>query len=297
MLVYLEICDGNMQEGSFRCDANVSIRPVGETYLGVKTELKNMNSFRNVQKGLQYEIYRQIEVLQANGRIVQDTRLFDPSTGATVSMRSKEQAHDYRYFPDPDLLPLRVAPQLVEKLRNKLPELPAEKRMRFVKDFEIPPYDSGVLTSSRRLAEFFEEVVALYPNAKPVSNLLMIDPTESGISRITPGQVASLLALVDNSTISGTVAKTIYEEMRATGKNAADIVREKGLGQVSDTEELLQIVRKVLDENPTEVGKYLGGKSQLLGFFVGQVMKATKGKGNPKIVNRILTEELTKRAD
>jgi aspartyl-tRNA(Asn)/glutamyl-tRNA(Gln) amidotransferase subunit B len=297
ILVYLEICDGNMQEGSFRCDANVSIRPVGETYLGVKTELKNMNSFRNVQKGLQYEIYRQIEVLQANGRIVQDTRLFDPSTGATVSMRSKEQAHDYRYFPDPDLLPLRVAPQLVERLRNELPELPAEKRMRFVKDFEIPAYDSGVLTSSRKLAEFFEEVVALYPNAKPVSNLLMIDPTESGISRITPGQVASLLVLVDNNTISGTVAKTIYEDMRATGKNAADIVREKGLGQVSDTEELLQIVRKVLDDNPTEVGKYLGGKSQLLGFFVGQVMKATKGKGNPKIVNRILTEELTKRAD
>ncbi len=242
ILVYLRICDGNMQEGSFRCDANVSIRPAGETRLGVKTELKNMNSFRNVQRALQYEIDRQSEVVKGNGKILQDTRLFDPATGTTASMRSKEQAHDYRYFPDPDLLPLRVEPQLAERLRNELPELPMEKRKRFVSQFEIPPYDSGVLTSSRELAEFFEAVLAIYPSAKPVSNLLMIEPTENAIARLTPRQVADLLRLVDNGIISGTVAKTIYEEMRASGKDPGVIVQEKGLVQVSDTAELSQIV-------------------------------------------------------
>ena len=228
ILVYLRICDGNMQEGSFRCDANVSIRPRGADYLGVKTELKNMNSFRNVQRALQYEIDRQTEVLTEKGKIIQDTRLFDPATGTTSSMRSKEQAHDYRYFPDPDLLPLRVNPALVEELRRKLPELPAEKKARFVKQFEIPAYDAGVLTSSRRVAEFFEKVVGLYPFAKRVSNLLMIDPTEEGISRITPSQVADLLKSVDEGIISGTVARTIYEEMRGTGTDPAVIIKKKG---------------------------------------------------------------------
>jgi len=211
-------------------------------------------------------------------------------------MRSKEQAHDYRYFPDPDLLPLRVDPELVEELRSKLPELPAEKNARFVKQFEIPPYDAGVLTSSRGVAEFFEKVVEIYPFAKKVSNLLMIDPTDEGISRITPIQVADLLKSVDEGTISGTVARTIYEEMRGTGTDAAAIVKAKGLVQVSDAHELSRMVHQVLDDNPAEVERFLGGKTKLMGFFVGQVMKATKGKGNPAIVNKIVAEELKKRS-
>ncbi len=296
ILVYLRICDGNMQEGSFRCDANVSIRPKGANYLGVKTELKNMNSFRNVQRALQYEIDRQTEILSEQGKIIQDTRLFDPATGTTASMRSKEQAHDYRYFPDPDLLPLRVDPALVEELRRKLPELPAEKKARFVKQFEIPAYDAGVLTSSRGVAEFFEKVVEIYPFGKRVSNLLMIDPTEDGISRITPTQVADLLKSVDDGTISGTIARTIYEEMRSTGSDPGIIIKTKGLVQVSDADELSRIVRQVLDDNPSEVEKFLAGKTKLMGFFVGQVMKATKGKGNPAVVNKIVAEELDKRS-
>jgi len=211
-------------------------------------------------------------------------------------MRSKEQAHDYRYFPDPDLLPLRVDPELVEELRRKLPELPAEKKARFVKQFEIPAYDAGVLTSSRGVAEFFEQVVGIYPFAKRVSNLLMIDPTDEGISRIAPTQVADLLKAVDEGTISGTVARTIYEEMRGTGTDPAVIVKTKGLVQVSDADELTRIVRQVLDDNPAEVERFLAGKTKLMGFFVGQVMKATKGKGNPAIVNKIVAEELKKRS-
>jgi len=296
ILVYLRICDGNMQEGSFRCDANVSIRPRGADYLGVKTELKNMNSFRNVQRALQYEIDRQTEVLSENGKIVQETRLFDPASGATASMRSKEQAHDYRYFPDPDLLPLRVDPDLVEELRSKLPELPADKKARFIKQFEIPAYDAGVLTSSRGVAEFFEKVVEKYPFAKRVSNLLMIDPTDEGIRRITPTQVADLLKSVDEGTISGTVARTIYEEMRGTGEDPDVIIKTKGLVQVSDAHELSRIVRQVLDDNSAEVERFFAGKTKLMGFFVGQVMKATKGKGNPAIVNKIVAEELKKRS-
>jgi aspartyl-tRNA(Asn)/glutamyl-tRNA(Gln) amidotransferase subunit B len=296
ILVYLRICDGNMQEGSFRCDANVSIRPRGADYLGVKAELKNMNSFRNVQRALQYEIDRQTGVLTEKGNIIQETRLFDPATGITASMRSKEQAHDYRYFPDPDLLPLRVDPALIEELRSKLPELPAEKKARFVKQFEIPAYDAAVLTSSRRVAEFFEEVVGLYPLAKRVSNLLMIDPTEEGISRVSARQVADLLKSVDDGIISGTVARAIYEEMRGSGTEPSAIIKEKGLSQVSDTAELSEVVRQVLDDNPAEVEKFLGGKTKLMGFFVGQVMKATKGKGNPAIVNEIVAEELKKRS-
>jgi aspartyl-tRNA(Asn)/glutamyl-tRNA(Gln) amidotransferase subunit B len=295
ILVYLQICDGNMQEGSFRCDANVSIRPQGETSLGVKTEVKNMNSFRNVQKALQYEIDRQIQLLGEGGRIVQETLLFDPVTGTTAPMRSKEQAHDYRYFPDPDLLPLRVEPELIHKMRSLLPELPMEKRERFVKDFEIPVYDAGVLTAERKVAEFYEKVVKLFPRPKVVSNLIMIDPTAEAISLIAPEQMASLLTMVDNGTISGTMSKTVYEEMRATGKEPKDIVEKKGLVQVSDADELLRIVRKILDDNPAEVVKYLGGKTKLMGFFVGQAMKATKGKANPAVLNQVVAEELKKR--
>jgi aspartyl-tRNA(Asn)/glutamyl-tRNA(Gln) amidotransferase subunit B len=304
ILVYLEICDGNMEEGSFRCDANVSIRPRGETQLGVKTELKNMNSFRNVQRALQYEIERQTEVLNEGGRIVQETRLFDPASGSTASMRSKEQAHDYRYFPDPDLLPLRVSPELIEKVRKELPELPMQKRDRFVKEFGIPLYDAGVLTASRDLATYFEQTVALFPQPKIVSNWIMTElmrelkGEEAGITscQVTPQQLAELLKLIDDGTISGKIAKTVFEEMFKTGRDPKTIIQEKGLVQVSDTEELGAIVRQVLDDNPGEVAKYLKGRTAVMGFFVGQVMKATKGKANPSVVNRILVEELKKKA-
>jgi len=303
VLVYLEICDGNMEEGSFRCDANVSIRPRGETSLGVKTELKNMNSFRNVQRALQYEIERQTQSLNDGARIVQETRLFDPATGSTASMRSKEQAHDYRYFPDPDLLPLRVSPQLVEKVRKELPELPMQKKERFVKEFGIPVYDAGVLTASKETAFFFEETVNRFKgDPKVVSNFIMTnvmrglkDQEEKTPSfPITPQQMADLLSHI-GTTISGTMAKTVFEEMWATGKDPLTIVEEKGLAQVSDAGELAEIVRQVLDENPSEVAKYFKGKTAVMGFFVGQVMKATKGKANPSVVNQILAEELKKR--
>ncbi|MEI7449820.1 MAG: Asp-tRNA(Asn)/Glu-tRNA(Gln) amidotransferase subunit GatB [Desulfomonile sp.] len=304
ILVYLKICDGNMEEGSFRCDANVSIRHKGETRLGVKTELKNMNSFRNVQRGLHYEIERQTALLESGDRVLQETRLFDPSEGTTASMRSKEQAHDYRYFPDPDLLPLRVGPELVEKIRKELPELPMEKKERFIRDLGIPPYDAGVLTASRDMAEYFEKTVDLFQNPKSVSNWIMTElmrelkGDETGITNcpVSPHQLADLLKLVDNGTVSGKIAKTVFEQMYATGSNPIDIINEKGLLQVSDSEELAAIIGKVLDDNPGEVEKCLSGKTKLIGFFVGQVMKATRGKANPAVVNQILSDELAKRS-
>ncbi len=303
ILVYLEICDGNMEEGSFRCDANISLRPKGQTELGVKTELKNMNSFRNVQRALQYEIERQTELLNEGQAIVQDTRLFDPSAGTTSSMRTKEEAHDYRYFPDPDLLPLRVAPDLAEDLRKGLPELPAQKKARFIEQFGIPAYDAGVLTASRDLAAYFEQTVELHPDHKMVSNWIMTEVMrelkgeEEGITScpVSPNGLAALLKLIDKGTISGKIAKTVFEEMWATGEEPATIVEKKGLVQVSDTGRLTELVQKALDDNPSEVEKYLAGNKRILGFFVGQVMKATKGKANPKVVNQVLAEELKKR--
>jgi aspartyl-tRNA(Asn)/glutamyl-tRNA(Gln) amidotransferase subunit B len=303
ILVYLEVCDGNMQEGSFRCDANVSLRPKGSTGLGVKTEVKNMNSFRNVQRALQYEIDRQEEVLKEGGRIVQETLLFDPVSGTTSSMRSKEQAHDYRYFPDPDLLPLRVEPALVEKVKSELPELPAQKKERLI-SMGIPVYDAGVLTASRQLADYFERTVELFQNPKAVSNWIMTElmrelkGEEADITccPVSPEQLADLLKLIDNGTISGKIAKTVFEEMFSTGRAPEEIIKEKGLVQVSDTDELIEICRKVLDDNAGEVTKYLSGKTKIFGFFVGQVMKMTKGKANPNVVNQLLTDELQKRS-
>jgi aspartyl-tRNA(Asn)/glutamyl-tRNA(Gln) amidotransferase subunit B len=293
-----------MEEGSFRCDANVSIRPVGETYLGVKTELKNMNSFKNVQRGLQFEIDRQTEAVNQGERIVQETRLFDAASGATVSMRSKEFAHDYRYFPDPDLLPLKVDDEMIERIRRELPELPAEKKRRFTAEFGVPPYDAGVLTASRDLAAYFEETVQLFPQPKAVSNWIMTElmralkGDETGIRSCParPNQLAELLRLIEDGTISGKIAKTVFDEMYATGKDPSAIIGDKGLVQISDADELAAAVRKALEANPGEVQKYLGGKTKLIGFFVGEVMKTTKGKANPKLVNQILAEELKKLA-
>ncbi len=305
VLVYLRICDGNMEEGSFRCDANVSLRPKGETKLGVKTELKNMNSFRNVQRALHYEIERQSAVLQDGGRIVQETLLFDPSSGTTSPMRSKEQAHDYRYFPDPDLLPLRVENGLIEKLRSQMPELPNAKRDRFVSQFGIPPYDAGVLTSSRDLAEYFESTVNLFDSPKAVSNWIMTelmrflkvsDEADIKCCPVSPQNLADLLILIDNGTISGKIAKTVFEEMFISGKDPKTVIDEKGLVQVSDTSELLSVINRVLDDNAGELEKFFSGKTKIRGFFVGQVMKVTKGKGNPTLINQLLDEVLAARA-
>lgn len=302
ILVYLQICDGNMEEGSFRCDANVSIRPVGSTPLGVKTELKNMNSFRNVQRGLQYEIERQTDLLLSGQRVVQETRLFEPSSGTTASMRSKEQAHDYRYFPDPDLLPLHVETSLVDRIRRELPELPKAKKERFLTEFGIPRYDAGVLTASRQMAEYFEQTVELFPNAKAVSNWIMTElmrllkGEQDGVvdCPVSPKKLADLLKLIEKGTVSGKIGKVVFEQMYTSGEDPLEIINKKGLVQVSDSQELTAAVLKVLDENPKEVEKFIAGKAQLMGFFVGQVMKATRGKANPTIVNQLLSEELAK---
>ena len=302
ILVYLEICDGNMEEGSFRCDANVSIRPKGQTYLGTKTELKNMNSFKNVQKGLQHEIERHENTLLGGGNLIQETRLFDPASGTTISMRSKEQAHDYRYFPDPDLLPLRVDLELIERMRKALPELARQKKERFVRDFGIPEYDAGVLTAERSLAEFFEKAVEIFPNPKSVSNWMMTEfmrflkgsGTAIALAPVQPSDLAGLLSMMEKGAISGKIGKIVFEEMWKTGKDSNQIVRERGLIQVSDVTEITDIIRKILSDNPGEVTRYLNGKTQLIAFFVGQTMKATRGRANPQIVNEILTDELEK---
>ncbi len=300
ILVYLEICDGNMEEGSFRCDANISLRPPGQEELGTKTELKNMNSFRNVQKALEYEIRRQGALLDQGEKVRQETRLWDAEAGRTVSMRGKEQAHDYRYFPDPDLLPLVVEPQWIERVRAELPELPRAKRRRFVEQYGLPEYDAGVLTASRPLADYFEAVVQAGAPAKAASNWIMSDllgklhaqDRDIADSPVSPDRLAELLGLIQEGTISGKMGKSVFTEMFDTGKSAAQVVEEKGLKQVSDAGELEALLKDVFQRHPDEVAAYRGGKKKLLGFFVGQVMKATRGQANPKLVNQLVQKLL-----
>ena len=295
ILVYLEICDGNMEEGSFRCDANISLRPPGRKELGTKTELKNMNSFRNVQKALEYEIRRQGALLDQGEKVRQETRLWDAEAGRTVSMRGKEEAHDYRYFPDPDLLPLVVEPEWIERVRTELPELPRAKRQRFQEQYGLPEYDAGVLTASRPLADYFEAVVQAGAPAKAASNWIMSDllgklhaqDRDIADSPVGPDRLAELLGLIQEGTISGKMGKTVFAEMFDTGKSAAQVVEEKGLKQVSDAGELEALLKDVFQRHPDEVAAYRGGKKKLLGFFVGQVMKATRGQANPKLVNQL----------
>ncbi|MCD6320022.1 MAG: Asp-tRNA(Asn)/Glu-tRNA(Gln) amidotransferase subunit GatB [Candidatus Desulfofervidaceae bacterium] len=300
ILRYLEICDGNMEEGSFRCDANISLRPVGSEAFGVKTELKNMNSFKHVQRALAYEIERQKAILEEGGSIIQETRLWDEAKGVTRSMRGKEEAHDYRYFPDPDLVPVVVDEAWIEAVRNTLPELPDEKKERFIKEYNLPSYDAEVLTTSRELADYFESVVKACANPKMVSNWIMSEllgklnqeKKEIGECPITPEQLGELLALIEKGTISGKIAKTVFEEMYATGKSPAQIVKEKGLVQITDEATLRKIAEKIIREHPKEVEQYRAGKEKLLGFFVGQMMKETKGKANPQLANKIFKELL-----
>jgi aspartyl-tRNA(Asn)/glutamyl-tRNA(Gln) amidotransferase subunit B len=300
IVVYLGICDGNMEEGSFRCDANVSVMPAGSTRFGTRTETKNVNSFRFVKQAIEYEVERQIELIEEGGKVVQETRLFDPNSGTTRSMRGKEEAHDYRYFPDPDLVPLVVSNDWVEDVRLSLPELPDVKRQRYQTELGLSGYDAEVLTANRELAEYFEACVALHPQAKTVANWVMGEVTralnEEGRaitdSPVTPPLLAALLKLVESGTISGKIAKTVFDEMWQSGKEPALIVEEKGLVQVSDTGEIEMIIDEIMTANAGQVEEYRGGKDKVFGFFVGQVMRASKGKANPAVVNEILLKKL-----
>ncbi|MBI5643407.1 MAG: Asp-tRNA(Asn)/Glu-tRNA(Gln) amidotransferase subunit GatB [Deltaproteobacteria bacterium] len=300
IVVYLEICSGNMEEGSFRCDANVSIRPVGAEKLGTKAELKNMNSFKYVKEAIEYEIERQIDLVESGGKVLQETRLFDASKGVTASMRSKEEAHDYRYFPEPDLLPLLVEDALVEKLRGELPELPQQKRDRFIKEYGIPPYDAGVLTSSKELAHYYEAVVRATNEPKVSSNwvmgellrLLKEDSRDVKDCPVKPDSIASLIQMVKGGEISGKMAKEVFEEMYKTGKGPKEVVQSKGMAQISNEDELSKIIDNVISGNPENLARYKAGRVQLFGFFVGETMKATKGQANPQVINKLLKEKL-----
>jgi len=300
ILMFLDICDGNMEEGSFRCDANISLRPKGQQDLGVKTELKNMNSFRNVQRALDFEIRRQTSLLDQGEEIIQETRLWDAAKGVTSSMRGKEEAHDYRYFPDPDLVPLVVDPKWVEEIRASLPELPDSKKERFIREYGIPEYDGEVLTTSKALANYYEDCLRSYNKPKVVSNWIMSellrelkrDEREIEGCPVSARSLAGMLKMIDDGIISGKIAKSVFEEMYRSGKGAEEIVKEKGWVQVKDSAEIENIIEQVLSAHAQEVEAYRKGKEKLFGFFVGQVMKATQGKANPKLVNDLLKKKL-----
>jgi len=300
ILRYLGVCDGNMEQGSLRCDANVSVKPVGSEEFGVKTEIKNINSFRFVEKALEYEIKRQIRVLSEGGKIIQETRLWDSQAGITQSMRSKEEAHDYRYFPEPDLVPVVVSEEWINEIKKTIPELPDQKIERFIKDYALPEYDADILTSEKELAEWFEEAVKESGKPKEVSNWIMVELlrllNEEGKEirdcTVKPSQLAELIELVSKGTINRNTAKDVFEEMYKTGKNASEIVKEKGLVQISDENVIIEAIREVIAKNTKEVERYRAGEEKLIGFFVGQVMKLTKGKANPKIVNELVVKLL-----
>jgi len=300
ILQYLEISTGNMEEGNFRCDANVSVRQKGQKEFGTRTELKNMNSFRHVEKALEYEIKRQIALLEDGEEVIQETRLWDADQEVTVSMRGKEEAHDYRYFPDPDLVPLRIDEPWIEEIRKSLPELPIQKRERFVAEYQIPEYDAQILTSTKPLSAFYEETTRLFPEPKTVSNWMMgdllrelkKDEREIDQCPLTPLHLAEMLKMIKEGTISGKIAKDVFEEMYRTGEHPATIVKEKGWIQILDEAEIARAIQRVVDANPKLVDDYRKGKEKLFGFLVGEVMKETKGKANPKLVNELLRKKL-----
>jgi aspartyl-tRNA(Asn)/glutamyl-tRNA(Gln) amidotransferase subunit B len=300
IVVYLGISDGNMEEGSFRCDANVSVMPVGSDKFGTRTETKNVNSFKFVKQAIEHEIERQIELIEEGGTVVQETRLFDPAAGTTRSMRGKEEAHDYRYFPDPDLVPLVISNDWVEDTRLSLPELPEAKVARYQNELGLTAYDAEVLTATRELAEYFEACLAAGAQPKMAANWVMGEVTrglnDNGLAitacPVSPQPLADLLALIDKGTISGKIAKTVFDEMWQNGGAPARIVEEKGLVQVSDTGEIEKIIDEIMAANTGQVDEYRSGKEKVFGFFVGQVMRASKGKANPAVVNELLVKKL-----
>ncbi|MDZ4224839.1 MAG: Asp-tRNA(Asn)/Glu-tRNA(Gln) amidotransferase subunit GatB, partial [bacterium] len=300
ILVYLEVNDGNMQEGSLRCDANVSIRPAGSKEFGTRSEIKNVNSFKFLESAIAYEIKRQTELIESGGKVVQETRLWNQTKGKTESMRSKEEAHDYRYFPDPDLLPLVVDSLWIEKVKAGLPELPNAKAQRFVAQYGIPISDAGVLTAEKPLAHYFEEAVAGYNAPKKIANWIMGEllrelktgETELTAIKMTPKQLARMVELIENGTISGAIGKTIFAEMLAHGADPDKIIEAKGLKQVTDTSAIETCIDNILARETENVNRYKSGKTNVFGFFVGAVMKEMGGKANPKIVNEILKKKL-----
>ncbi len=301
LLKYLEVSDCNMEEGSLRCDANVSVRPAGSSKLGVKTELKNMNSFKHLEKGLAREIERQTELLAAGERVVQQTVHFDFTTGEVTPMRSKEFAHDYRYFPEPDLAPMLANRKFVDRIAASMPELPDARAGRYRRDFGLTPYNAEVMTSDRKLSDFFEECVSHFNDPKLVSNWLMgellgyLNATGGELADclVKPASLAELLGMIESGKISNAVGKEVFAEMCRSGKEAAAIVEAKGLTQISDTAELEAMIDAVLAENPEQVAQYRAGREKLLGFFVGMVMKKTKGRANPQVVNTLMKEKLS----
>ena len=299
ILVWLDVNDGNMEEGSLRCDANVSVRPVGQREFGTKTEVKNVNSFRYVQKAIEFEIERQIDLLEGGGRVAQETRLWDSAAGRTSSMRGKEEAHDYRYFPEPDLPPLVVTAERIAAVRATMTELPEARRRRFVAAYGLPEYDAGVLTQSAALADYFEQVAAA-GNPKAASNWVMGELLRTLNDRgktiddvpLAPRALAGLIALIDSGAISSSIAKDVFAQMYDSGRAAEDIVATDGLAQIGDESALLSIVRDVIGRHADAVAQYRAGKTATFGFLVGQAMKASSGKGNPKLVNQLLRREL-----
>ena len=300
ILKYIDVCDGNMEQGNFRCDANISLRPRGQKEFGIRAELKNLNSFKNVEKAILYEIERQTYVLEEGRQVIQETRLWDPSKKKTSSMRGKEEAHDYRYFPDPDLVPLIVDDKWIQKIERQMPELPDEKYSRFIKEYQLADYDAKILTSSIELANFFEETAAPLKDKKQAANWIMTTLlgmlNNKGIpiakSPVTTTGFSELLKLIEDKKINANAAKTVFEEMVETSKDPKTIVKEKGLEQVSDQFELETMVTRVMDENPDEVAAYRDGKTKLFSFFMGRIMKKTRGKADPKIVTLLLKSKL-----
>ena len=298
---YLEICDGNMQEGSFRCDANVSVRRKGAEKFGTRAEIKNINSFRFVEKAINYEVERQIEILESGGKVKQETRLYDPDKGETRSMRSKEEANDYRYFPDPDLLPVELDASFISGVRATLPELPDQKAARFATQYGLSAYDAGVLTASRELAAYYEEVAAQVPGEpKLAANWVMgelsaalnKDGLEIGSGKLPAERLAGLLKRIEDQTISGKIAKEVFEIMWESGASADSVIEQKGLKQITDSSAIEKVIDEVMAKNPGQLADYRSGKDKLFGFFVGQVMKATGGKANPAQLNELLKKKL-----
>jgi len=300
LLLFAGVSDCKMQEGSLRCDANVSVRPTGEKEFGTRTEIKNLNSFRSLEKAIEYEAQRQIEAIEDGEEIIQETRTWDEEKQITRSMRSKEEAHDYRYFPEPDLPPLKIEPEWVDNIKANLPELPDQAQQRLVNEYGLTEYDAYIITLSPEYLHFFDECVKEYSDAKTVSNWMMGDFTrllnqnniEITDSQVKPQSLVKMLKLIDDGTISGKIAKTVFEEMFVTGKSPEEIIKEKGLVQISDEDTLNKMIDEVISNNPKVVEDYRNGKGKAMGFLVGQIMKITKGQANPAMVNKMLLEKL-----